>query len=58
MNSSNIVSGFRITGVYPFDQNAIVIPDMHEKEGCSSPEPGLAEASGLAYIPLYSPAPA
>ena len=57
MNHANIASGFCATGVYPFNQNAIKIPGVPETERCSSPECGLAEASGLAYIPLYSPAP-
>ena len=58
MNPANIASGFRVTGVYPFNRNAITIAALQEKERSSSPERGLAEASGLAYIPLYSPAPA
>ena len=57
MNPANIALGFRATGVYPFDRNAIKIPGVPETERCSSPEDGLAEATGLAYIPLYSPAP-
>ena len=57
MNPANIASGFRATSVYPFDRNAIKIPGVPETERCSSPEHGLAEATGLAYIPLYSPAP-
>lgn len=57
MNPANIASGFHATGVYPFNRNATKIPGVLETESCSSPECGLAEASGLAYIPLYSPAP-
>lgn len=44
----NIVSGFRITGVYPPDRNAISLP-TDEKQN-------LAQKSGVAYIPLYTPA--
>ena len=28
MNPANIASGFRATGVYPFDRNAIKIPGV------------------------------
>jgi len=51
MNPANIASGFRATDVYPFDRNAVKIPGVPETERCSSPDCGLAEASGLAYIP-------
>ena len=44
----NIVSGFRITGVYPADRSAIKLP--------SDEGPSLAEKTGVAYIPLYTPA--
>lgn len=44
----NIISGFKVTGVCPFDRNAIVVPDVEE--------PSLPESSGLAYIPFHSPA--
>ena len=42
----NIVGGFRVTGVYPVNRNVV------EKLS----KPTLSVATGLAYIPLYSPA--
>lgn len=41
MTQSNIVSGFKVTGVYPFDRNAL----------CDDP----ATESRLPYLPLLTP---
>ena len=48
MTISNITSGFKVTGIYPTDHQAILklIPDSHS---C------IQEESGLAFIPLISP---
>ena len=54
MHPINIISGFRSTGIYPFDRNAIHVPDLEEENDVQE---SLAIASGLAYIPLYSPVP-
>ena len=48
MTMANIVSGFRVTGVYPVNRNTIQLPE-------ESSQPSLPEATGLAFIPLYSP---
>jgi len=48
----NITSGFKVTGIYPVDRNAVQISGY---KLTFRPE-SLAEKSGLAYIPLYSPA--
>ena len=48
LTPKNIVSGFRTTGVYPPDRNAISLP--------SDQKQNLAAQSGVAYIPLYTPA--
>ena len=48
MTMKNIVSGFRVTGVYPVNRRAV------EKQKELS-KLSLPEATGLAYIPLYSP---
>ena len=53
MTVKNITSGFKVTGVYPVDKNAVQIP---WQKPAFKPE-SLAEKSGLVYIPLYSPAP-
>ena len=50
MHPSNIISGFRSTGVFPFDRTAIHVPGL-EKENKDTDS--LAISSGLAYIPLY-----
>ena len=50
----NVIAGFRTTGVFPFNRMAIDVP----KESFVSFEPEkLSQKSGLAFIPLYSPAP-
>ena len=53
MTVKNITSGFKVTGVYPVDRNAVQVSGH---KPTFRPE-SLAEKSGLAYIPLYSPAP-
>ena len=47
MTPRNIVSGFRTTGVWPINRNAIVLP--------MDPS-NLAAKSGVAYIPMFTPA--
>ena len=53
MTVKNNTGGFKVTGVYPVDRNAVQIPGQ---KPAFKPE-SLAEKSGLAYIPLYSPVP-
>ena len=52
MTMNNIITGFRITGVYPINRRAFLLP---EESSIFRPE-SLSERSGLSYIPLYSPA--
>lgn len=47
MTIRNIQAGFRTTGVYPIDRNAIVLPGEEKKS--------LAERTGLSFIPFYTP---
>ena len=54
MTVSNIVASFRTTGICPFNRSIKVPGDC--KEFASFKPESLAEKSGLAYIPLYSPA--
>ena len=49
MTMSNVLGGFRVTGVYPVNRNVVKIPAEPSK-------PSLSESTGIAYIPLYSPA--
>ena len=48
LTPKNIMAGFRTTGIYPFNRNAIELPGDTLQN--------LSEISGIAYIPLYSPA--
>lgn len=55
MTMKNVMASFKMTGVYPF--NPSVIPLPNEDEDFKSFKPvSLVEKTGLAYIPLYSPA--
>ena len=52
MTMVNITSGFKVTGVCPFDRNAFKLPG----ETFTSFRPQtIQEEIGLAYIPMYSP---
>ena len=55
----NIVSSFRVTGVYPLDRSVtkahVLEPNDNEDFALFKPE-ALTRKTGLAYIPLYSPA--
>ena len=48
MTIQNISAGFRSTGIYPLNRNALLPPPQEE-------ENSLAERTGLKFIPLYSP---
>ena len=50
MTMSNVISSFRVTGIFPFNREMA----GEESRGFSEPKT-LAERTGLAYIPLYSP---
>ena len=52
MTIKNIKSGFKVTGIYPFNREAIVLPE--EKFEQFKPQT-LSTSSGLSYIPFYSP---
>ena len=47
MTISNVTSGFRVTGIYPVDREAVL-------GSCFDPSTILDE-SGLAHIPLIIP---
>ena len=53
MTSPNIASGFRATGVFPFNRDAISVPTNEDKYTQFKPA-NLVERTGLSYIPLYS----
>ena len=53
MTILNLISAFHTTGVYPLNWHAVKVTDTAKSafDGRS-----LAKATGLAFIPLYSPA--
>ena len=53
MSIKNVMAGFSVTGIYPFDRTAIRLPESDYKS--FKPEV-LPKSNGLAYLPLYSPA--
>ena len=51
MTMKNVTAGFKVCGIFPFDRDAMTLPvDRRD------PMKTLASKSGLAYIPLFSPA--
>lgn len=48
----HIITGFRITGVFPFNRHALRPSDKDLQPK------SLSQQTGLKYIPLFSPAPA
>ena len=54
MTAPNIISSFRATGICPFDRSAIKLPETEQVFSTFNPM-SLAQKTGLAYIPLYSP---
>ena len=49
MTPKNIISGFKVTGIYPFCRSTLEVQIPQATKS-------LTERTGLAYIPLYSPA--
>ena len=56
MTPNNIIAGFNVTGVYPFNRHRVDVPEQVVQQKRSFNPESLAEKTGLAYIPLYSPA--
>ena len=48
MTIPNSLAGFKVTGIHPFDQNALV---------ADTPKKALAKKKGLQYIPVITPHP-
>lgn len=51
MTMKNITAGFRVTGIYPFNREAVLV----KKEFTQFQPEDLLKSSGLKFIPLYSP---
>ena len=54
MTTKNITASFKVTGVYPFNKYAL--SQLPKKEQTSFQPDQLSLQTGLAYIPMYSPA--
>ena len=50
MTANNIKAGFRTTGIYPYNPEAVI------QRKAASPPPSLCQRTGLKYIPFFSPA--
>ena len=48
MSIANILSGFGVSGIYPFNHNAVRPLET------PSPKPSFAQKTGLKFIPLFS----
>ena len=53
MTGQNVISSFRATGVCPFNRH--VFDEATAESVVPLKQPNLAEKTGLAYIPLFSP---
>ena len=53
MTMSNVIAGFRVTGICPFDRSATMPTDSTPNHAFNPSS--LVERTGLAYIPFYSP---
>ena len=61
MSMPNVIASFKVTGICPFDRS---VTGDRQSEPASTFKPEtfkpetLAQRTGLAYIPLYSPSSA
>ena len=53
MTMTNVIAGFRCTGIYPFDRNALA---PLSSSSVVSKRTSLSEKIGLNFIPLFTPA--
>ena len=51
MSMKNIMGGFKICGIFPFNRDALRLPLQQQSESVDQ----LAKESGLAYVPLFTP---
>ena len=54
MNMTNVIAGFRTTGIFPFNRNALSVSGS-ETPSKFNPK-SLCEGTKLKFIPVYSPA--
>lgn len=56
MNIKHILSGFKVCGIYPFNCDAIKLPqEQDDSSSCGTED--LPKMSGTKFIPMYSPYP-
>ena len=55
MNMRNVIAGFRTTGIFPFNRNALLPVAGSETPSKFNPK-SLCEGTKLKFIPVYSPA--
>ena len=53
MVTRTIMSGFRATGIYPFNRQSIAVPGGEKSTG--TPTARLAYQQGIKYLPFHSP---
>ena len=56
MSLPNLEAAFRVTGVCPFNRNAISLPSEEEMKTTKFNPEALPKATGIKFIPFYSPA--
>jgi hypothetical protein len=52
MSMKNIRSGFKITGIYPFDPKALIPDSVTDNDPISFDPSSLCQQTGVKYIPL------
>ena len=57
MTMKNIIGGFKTTGVFPMNHEAIMPKSSPVKEGNTFDTPSLPKATGIKFLPLHSPFP-
>ena len=54
MNMSNVIAGFRTTGIFPFNRNALLPVTESQTPSKFNPK-SLCKGTKLKFIPVYSP---
>ena len=57
MTMKNIIGGFKTTGVYPMNREAIIPKSSPVKKGNTFDTPSLPKETGIKFLPLHSPFP-
>ena len=57
MTIKNIIGGFKTTGVYPVNREAIIPKSSPVKKGNTFDTPSLPKETGIKFLPLHSSFP-